>query len=153
MKTMDAVKIAGIVAAGVAAYLVVTKTAKAGGKVVEAAKEVITKDLNPASTENVIYKNLPETVQTKVGDFLGFVFDHENYVKYKAATENGGHSNLQTQKITLAPTGAGGGQSSPTFAANDPRRLDKPSSFVNPLAGVETQDFNAMGDFPLTFGN
>lgn len=151
MKTMDAVKIAGIVAAGVAAYLVVTRTAKAGGKVVEAAKEVITKDLNPASTENVIYKNLPETVQTKVGDFLGWMFDHENYVKYKAATENGGHSNLQTQKQTITlPKYSPEDQSDAETARL--LRQSKPS-YTNPLSGIETQDFNAMGDFPLTFGN
>ena len=153
MKTMETVKIAGSVVAGVAAYLVVTRIFKTGGKVADAVKQVVTKDLNPVSDENVVYKNLPETVQTKVGDFLGFVFDHENYVKYKAVTENGGHSNVQTQHITLAPTGAGPGRSSPEFAANDPRRLDKAASYTNPLADVETQDFNSMGDFPINFGD
>jgi tRNA A37 threonylcarbamoyladenosine dehydratase len=141
MKNMYALKIAGIVAAGVAAYLIVTRTYKAGGNAVEAVKEVITKDLNPASTENVIYKNLPENVQTFVGDALGYVFDHENYVKYKATTSNGGHSNLQSQKITLAPTGAGGGQSSPEFAAKDPRRLDLPG-----ITGTDLPTVDQLGN-------
>jgi hypothetical protein len=124
MKTVDALKIAGIVAAGVAAYLVVTKTAKAGGQVVVAAKEVITKDLNPASPDNIVYSNLSDGFKNS----LGKIFDFFGGTDYYADP-----SNVKTQAPLLAPqtvkkplpaTGAVGGQSSPTFAAGDPRRFD-----------------------------
>lgn len=147
MKTIDALKLAGIVAAGVGAYLVITRAAKAGGNVVAAVSDVVTRDLNPASADNVIYKNLPSTIQEKVGDFLGFVFDNANYTKYKAASSNGGNSNLQTQHITLAPTGAGAGQSSPGFAATDPRRLDNPN-YVNPFANATKIDYSDINAVP-----
>jgi len=153
MKTMDAVKIAGIVAAGVAAYLVVTKTAKAGGQVVSAAKEVITKDLNPASSENIIYSNLPDSVKNGIGKIFDFFGSTDYYADPSNVKKQAPLLAPHTVQKPLAPTGAGGGQSSPAFAATDPRRLDRQPSNTNPLAGIETQDFNAMDDFPLTFGN
>jgi len=68
MKAIDAVKIGGILFAGVAAYLVVTRTMKAGGDVVAAAKKVVTEDLNPASTENVVYKAASAVTDTFAAD-------------------------------------------------------------------------------------
>lgn len=68
MKAIDAVKIGGILFAGVAAYLVVTRTMKAGGDVVAAAKKVLTEDLNPASPENVVYKAASAAVDKLAGD-------------------------------------------------------------------------------------
>jgi hypothetical protein len=153
MKTSDALKIGGIVFAGVAAFLIVNRAIKEGGKVAVAVSEVVKKDLNPASTENIIYKNLPETVQTKVGDFLGWVFDNEGYNRRKTLLENGGTSNVKTQKVQLLPpSGAGAGRSTPEFTRTDPRRLDIVKSYDNPFNGIETMDYNAMGDFPLDFG-
>lgn len=171
MKTMDAVKIAGIVAAGVVAYWAVTKFAKAGG--IQALSKAVTNAAGGAAVGAV--KGIGETVGIPDTDLTQCKIDIKNGEWWKASfscpageyltavknrvlgVEEVNPSNVETQHITLAPTGAGGGQSSPTFAANDPRRLDipntKPASFVNPLASVETQDFNAMGDFPLTFGN
>jgi hypothetical protein len=147
MKTMDALKIGGVVVAGVAAYLIVTKAAKTGGKVVEAVKETITKDINPASTENVIYKNLPESVQRGVGDFLGFVFDNANYRRNKQIMQSGGVSNVKNQAELLAPTGAVSGQSSPGFAAKDPRRVDLPN-YVNPFASAAKIDYKSLNVQP-----
>jgi len=83
MKAMDAVKIGGIVFAGVAAYLLVTRTVKAGDDVVAAVKKIVTEDLNPASDKNVIYKNLPESWTEKIGNKLGQIFDPEGHAKYQ----------------------------------------------------------------------
>jgi len=68
MKAVDALKIGGILAAGVVTYLLVTRTLKAGGKVIDGAKKVLTEDLNPASTENIIYKATSAAVDTFAGD-------------------------------------------------------------------------------------
>jgi hypothetical protein len=140
MKTQDVInvlKIAGVIAVGVGAYLVVTRVAKTGGKVVETAKEVITKDLNPASSDNVIYSNLSDDVKNSIGK----VFDFFKGTDYYADDP----SNVKKQAPLLAPkplppTGAGGGQSSPAFAAKDPRRLDNPN-FVNPFATADKIDY------------
>jgi hypothetical protein len=67
MKALDAVKIAGIVGAGVVAFLLVRRVSQGGQKVVDAAVSVITKDLNPASPDNVIYKQAQPLV-TRVLD-------------------------------------------------------------------------------------
>lgn len=101
MKTLDAIKIGGIVFAGVAAYLVVTRTVKAGGDVVEGAKKVIKEDLNPASDKNVVYVNTPEPVKRAVGDFLGSILDPEGYKKMKEAEKalGGGTSHVSNTKM------------------------------------------------------
>lgn len=106
MKTMDAVKIGGILFAGVAAYLLVTRVSKAGGDIVKGATEVITKDLNPASTENVVYKTITkteagQTITEKLGDFLGFVFDRKGYEDHMGRLK-------QIDAIVKTPTGTGG---------------------------------------------
>lgn len=128
MKPMDALKLAGIVAAGVAAYLVVTKTAKAGGQVAQAAKEVITKDLNPASSDNIIYSNLPDSVKNGIGkvfDFFGgtdYYADPSNVKKQAPLLAPQTAAKPTIKPIT--PSTAGAGQSSKEFAAHDPRRFD-----------------------------
>lgn len=106
MKTIDAVKLAGIVFAGVAAYLVVTRTVKAGGDVVAGVKKVITEDLNPASTKNVVYTTVNSTeigqsITEKIGDFLGSVFDRKNYLDHQNRLK-------QLDDVILKPTGNGG---------------------------------------------
>ncbi len=164
---IQALQLAAIVAAGVAAYLVVTKIAKTGAKVGDAIGSVATdvkntivtaatETFNPASEANIVNRVVTSTplgqdISSKFGDFLGSIFDPKGYAEYQANLAKSNTSNVKKQAKLLAPTGAGGGQSSPSYAATDPRRLDRPASYVNPLADVRTQDFNAMGDFPLNF--
>lgn len=145
MKTSDALKLAGIVAAGVAVYLVVTRTIKAGGDIAAGVKKVVSEDLNPASTKNVVTTALQSTptgasIHEKIGDFLGSVFDPEGYRKMQSANASlhpdGGASNTATQNRGL--TGA---------AADDVRERERQelrrmegaySSYNNPLAGITT---------------
>ncbi|NBW79185.1 MAG: hypothetical protein EBR27_09260 [Betaproteobacteria bacterium] len=105
MKAMDAVKIGGILFAGVAAYLVVTRTIKAGGDVVAGAKKVVKEDLNPASDKNIVYVNTPEPVKEAVGDFLGSIFDPAGYKRMKEAERSIGSapqiSNVKKQAPLL----------------------------------------------------
>lgn len=164
MKTMDALKIAGIVAAGVAAYWAVTKVAKVG---VGGAAKAVTAAAGEALSGGV--KGIGETVgipdtdlaqcraDLAAGKMWDASFSCPLPVYAKAVKDKilGGEavnpSNVNAQaSVALPDTGAGGGQSSPAFAATDPRRLDLPS-YSNPFADVVTQDFNAMGDFPLDF--
>ena len=56
MKNTTALQAAGIVAAGVVAYLVISRTMKAGGDAVKAVKQVIAEDLNPTSDKNLAYR-------------------------------------------------------------------------------------------------
>lgn len=166
MKTMDALELAGIVAAGVAAYWAVTKVAKmgaagAGKAAVKAAGDVLAGGVKGIG-ETV---GIPDTDLTQcradlaAGKMWDASFSCPLPVYAKAVMnkilgdEEINPSNVKTQHtVALPDTGAGGGQSSPEFAAKDPRRLDRPASFSNPLESVETQDFNAMGDYPFTFG-
>lgn len=146
MKTIDAFKFAGIVAAGVAAYLVVTKTAKAGGQVVKVAKEVITKDLNPASSDNIIYSNLPDSIKNGIGKVLDF-FRGTNYyadpsnVKKQAPLLAPQTTERPTIK-PLAPTTAGAGQSSKEFAAHDPRRFDLGATYNTEAKPITTSIYS-----------
>lgn len=158
MKTIDALKIGGIVFAGVAAVMVISKIAKTGATVAEAAKKVITEDLNPASGKNVVTQTLQSTssgmkIHETIGNFLGRIFDPEGYRRYMdnlKTLEN--HGQVQKGDI-LPPTGAGGGQSSPAFAAIDPRRLDRTPARTNPLAGVETLGWDNPAEFGLNLGS
>lgn len=70
MKATDALKWAGIAFAGVTAYLVVSRAVKTGGEIKDAVVETVTTDLNPASRENVIYRNIPDSVKTGFFDWL-----------------------------------------------------------------------------------
>ena len=149
MKTMDALKIAGIVAAGVGVYLVVTKTAKAGGQVVTAVKDVVTKDLNPASSENIIYSNLPDSVKNSLGkvfDFFGgsdYYADPSNVKKQAPLLAPQTAANPAIKPLTLSTAGAG--QSSKEFAAHDPRRFDLGATYnteAKPITpGIYSLDF------------
>lgn len=144
MKNSETLKYAGLIFVAVASYLVVTKIAKTGGAVADTVKKVVTEDLNPASTKNVVYTNLPETVQEKIGNFFGKLLDPSGYAKYQenlsavnkqGATMQGPQTKQKSDAEIRAfnaimypyiqDNGAvGGGQSSPEFAAQDPRRLD-----------------------------
>lgn len=136
MKTSDALKMAGIVFAGVAAYLVVTRAAKAGEKVTDAVVNTIKKDLNPTSPENVVYRNLPETLQEKIGNALGSIFDPDGYAVYTANKKaidgmmagDGGASNTKKQADALVPDD---NQSSAEVARL--KRQAANSSYVNPF--------------------
>lgn len=155
MKTTDALKLAGIVFAGVAAYLVITKAAKAGGdlkKGVQEAVAAVTEPVKKAIKDAVEGdKTLPPN--DPYSKPAGFDRYWQWVKNFWGIDDTPNPSNLQKQgEILLPPTGAGGGQSSPEFAARDPRRLDRPASFSNPLESADTQDFNAMGDYPFTFG-
>jgi hypothetical protein len=118
-------QVAGIVAAGVVAYLVVTKIAKTGAKVGEAVASVaadvketvvntVTKTLNPASSENVVNSVVTSTpigqdMSEKLGNWLGSVFDPKGYAQYqenlkKLATVNGGASNVKAQADVVRPS-------------------------------------------------
>lgn len=57
----------GIIAGGAFAIYAGYKAYQAGAAVVSSAKEVVTKDLNPASTENIIYS----TGNTVLGAITG----------------------------------------------------------------------------------
>jgi hypothetical protein len=151
MKTQDVInmlKIAGVIAVGVGAYLVVTRVAKTGGKVVETAKEVITKDLNPASSDNLIYSNLSDGVKNSIGkvfDFFGgtdYYADDPSNVKKQAPLLA-----PKPESKPLPPTGAGSGQSSPAFAAKDPRRLDNPN-YKNPFSDADKIDYSTINAPP-----
>lgn len=88
MKAADALKWAGIAFAGVAAYVIVTRAAKAGGDAVAAVKEAVTVDLNPASPENVIYRNIPDSVKSAVFDwFDSFAQDEPESIAPPKPTE------------------------------------------------------------------
>jgi hypothetical protein len=88
MKAADGIRIAQLAAVVVGAwviYRVVSSGAKTAGAAAAAVADVIKKDLNPASTENVIYKNIPIDMQTKIGDFVGPIFDKILGRSYKTA--------------------------------------------------------------------
>lgn len=70
MKAKQALGWAAVAFGAVAAYLVVSKVVKTGGKVVDAAVETLKTDLNPASRENVIYSNIPDDFKTRVFDWI-----------------------------------------------------------------------------------
>lgn len=117
MKTGDAVKLAGIAFAGVAAYLVVTRTMKAGGDVVAGAKKVLTEDLNPASTENIVYKATSKAVDAISSDGtskpLGVrIWEYVNPDKVKAEQDMIGGtsqvSNVKEQKKLISGYSQGG---------------------------------------------
>ena len=93
-------QIALIVGAGVAVYLIATRAFKTGEKIVDAAKGVITKDLNPASSDNIVNRAVSAVGGALTGqdDFsLGsWIYDitHKDY----------NPSNVQTQAKVAAPT-------------------------------------------------
>jgi hypothetical protein len=149
-------QIAGIVAAGVAAYLIVTKIAKTGAKVGDAVAAVasdvkdtvvntVTKTLNPASTENIVHKTLTstpagESISEKIGNWMGKTFDPEGYAKYqenlgKIAVTNGGSSNVQNQGQTAMNTKVPAG------------------TWKNPMQRGDTSYYDAQDNYqkPLTF--
>lgn len=70
MKATDALGWAAIVGAGVVAYLVVKKAADTGKKAADAIADVITTDLNPTSTENVVYRLIPESWKSATFDAI-----------------------------------------------------------------------------------
>lgn len=115
MKNETVLQVAGVVAAGVVAYLLVSRTIAAGGKVVEGAKKVLTEDLNPASGKNIVTQTLQSTeagraVHEKVGDFLGRVFDPKGYAKMKEAEAmlGGGTSRISNTAEQVAAYAQGG---------------------------------------------
>jgi hypothetical protein len=137
MKTSTMLKLAAIAASGVAAYLVVSRTIKAGGKVAEGIKTVVTQDLNPASDKNIIYKNISESAKEKIGNLLGYVFDYAGYKKYKenlaalAAPLPVSKSQIEKEKALL-------------------RKMER--SYNDPFDGVKTQDpYAAPEDYPINF--
>ena len=157
---IQALKLAAIVAAGVAAYLIVTKIAKTGAKVGDAISSVATdaknlvvtaatETFNPASEANIVNRVVTSTplgqdISSKFGDWLGSIFDPKGYAEYQANLAKINQSNVQKQAKLLAPD-------TNQSAAETARLKRANASYVNPLASVQTQDFNAMGDFPLNF--
>lgn len=132
----DTLKLAGIVAAGVGAYLIVTKTVAAGGEIVKSTKEVLTKDLNPFSDDNIIQRNLSEKTKNSFGKFFDFIFrtdyysDPSNVQKQSALLLPKPDTNKQIKPVV--PSNAGAGQSSKDYTAHDPRRFDLGATYNTP---------------------
>ena len=142
MKISDTLKIAGIVGAGVAVYLVVTRTMKAGGSIAKGVADVVTKDVNPASGENIVttaIQSTPagQTFHRWLGDTLGSIFDPVGYAAMKA---NESHSNVTVQAKAL--TGAAADAVRETEREKLRQMEASYKTYVNPLANVETLNFN-----------
>ena len=168
---MDAVKIGGIVFAGVAGYLLITKVAKAGGDIGKGASDayhavadpIVKKAHELAAYGDTVANGNPaldpsdpmssppglERYWKSVKRFWGIGQPASNPSNVKLqglALLSYGVVNDVPATDPLPATGAGGGQSSPDFAATDPRRLD--------LAGITgTQPFiSSYVNNPLSFG-
>lgn len=129
MKNTTASQMAGVVAAGVVAYLVVSRTIKAGGKVLEGAKEVLTKDLNPASSENIVYKGVNAITggsnsgpdAKPLGARIWEALNPGAVAAENALTQGTGHvSNTKQQAAVLAAGYANGGPSTGVYALPAP---------------------------------
>jgi hypothetical protein len=88
MKSETALKIAqfgAVVIGAIVLYRVVSSGAKTAAAVGAAVADIVKKDLNPASTENIVYKNIPVDVQRKIGDVIGPIIDKVLGRSYKTA--------------------------------------------------------------------
>lgn len=136
MKNSDALKIAGIVAASIGAYLVVTRTLKAGGNIVAAVKTVVTEDLNPSSGKNVVTQALQSTdtgmkLHIWLGDKLGAIFGPPMASDVSDIT-----------KQAPALTGAGADAIRATEREKLRQMEGAYKNYNNPLANVTTLEFN-----------
>lgn len=163
MKNKTALQAAGIVAAGVVAYLVISRTMAAGGNVVKAAEKIIKEDLNPASDKNIVTTALQSTetgrtIHEKVGNFLGRIFDPKGYAKMleaEAALKVGGPtskpSDLKHQAKLL--TGDYSLDTTPDQSAAEDARLRRAeATAAAPQYAQNLFDMYMSGD-PYNMGN
>jgi len=76
-KAQDAIaylEIGGALLLGFLTYRAVSKAGQGAAAVANEVKSVITKDLNPASSENIIYSNLPDSAKNALGNLMETIF-------------------------------------------------------------------------------
>lgn len=71
---MTYLEIGGALLLGFLTYRAVSKAGQGAAAVANEVKTVITKDLNPASSENIIYSNLPDSAKTALGNLMETIF-------------------------------------------------------------------------------
>jgi sulfite reductase beta subunit-like hemoprotein len=73
-KVISAIEITAALVVGYLAYKSFKVVGNGAAAVAEEAKKVITEDLNPASDQNVIYSNLPQTVKNGLQSVMETIF-------------------------------------------------------------------------------
>lgn len=71
--TSDNVKAMLMLGAAVGAVYMVYQAKKKAEQVITVASNLVTKDLNPASSQNVIYRNVPLSVKDKIMNFYEYI--------------------------------------------------------------------------------
>lgn len=107
-------EIAGALVAGYFIYKTVGKVGQGAAATVDAAKKVITEDLNPASPKNIIYDNLPQGAKDALGNLMETIFGKiptvaNNVAPTVAPTQNtDNQTQAETQRLVNKATASSG---------------------------------------------